>query len=329
MELRQLGTSDLMVSPIIFGAWAIGGWLWGGTDDDEAVKAIQAGIDAGITTIDTAPVYGFGHSETVVGRAIKGRRDRVTIATKCGPRIDRTDGVFSMRTIGPDGKEVALHRVLKKDSIIEECERSLKRLGIEAIDLYQCHWPDYTTPVAETMEALVRLQKEGKIRYIGVSNYSSERINESLHYGRVVSAQPRYNLLKREPEAELLPWCRERGVGVICYSPMEHGLLSGKVTMDRTFPTTDLRAAHPWYKPQNRRRVLDALDKIRPIAAAHGATLAQVAVNWVIHRPGVTAALVGARNPAQARENAGAASFRLTEEEHAFVGKTFELGAPV
>jgi len=330
MELRKLGTSDLEIPPVIFGAWPIGGWLWGGTDDREAVRALEASIDEGLFMIDTAPVYGFGHSEQIVGKAIKGKREKVIIATKCGPRTDRTDGVFSMMVTLADGTQRPLYRVLKPDSIREECEMSLKRLGVDAIDLYQCHWPDYTTPIADTMEALVRLQEQGKIRHIGVSNYSWERINESLHYGRVVSDQPRYNLLRREIEAELLPWCRQHNVGVICYSSMEHGLLSGKVTMDRTFPADDLRSNHPWFKPENRRRVIDVIENtLQPIAEAHSATIAQVSINWVIHEPGVTAALVGARNPKQARENAGALRFALSADERAEMRRAFEsLGGP-
>lgn len=324
MDHRQLGSSDLRVSPIIFGAWAIGGWLWGGADDHEAIPAIHAAIDSGINMIDTAPIYGFGHSEEVVGRAIKGKRNKVLIATKCGPRIDRTDGVYAMETTGPDGREVTIHRVLKPDSIIEECERSLKRLGIDTIDLYQCHWPDYTTPISDTMSALLKLQEQGKIRYIGVSNYAWERINESIHYGQVVSVQPRYNLLKRDIEAELLPWCRDHNVGVIVYSPMEHGLLSGAVTMDREFPDTDLRAKHPLYAKDKRAQVLSAIDRIRPIAEKHGATVAQVAINWVFSQPGVTAAIVGTRNAKQARANAAAMSFRLSDDEITALREAFE-----
>ena len=329
MERRQLGTSDLKVSPIIFGAWAIGGWLWGGTDDDEAIRAIHASLDAGVNTIDTAPVYGFGHSEEIVGKAIKGRREKVIVATKCGPRWTRTDGVFSMNVKLPDGREAPLHRVLKRDSILEECDMSLKRLGVEAIDLYQCHWPDTTTPMEESMEALLKLKDEGKIRHIGVSNFPAELIGKSLSLGPIVSDQPRYNLIKREIEKDVLPFCRKHGVGVIAYSPMEHGLLSGKVTMDRTFKGDDLRVKHPWYKPENRKRVIEALETVRPIAEAHGVSLAQMAVNWVISEPGVTAAIVGTRNPKQAVENARAASFKLRDDERAFLRKTFEeLGQP-
>jgi aryl-alcohol dehydrogenase-like predicted oxidoreductase len=324
MELRQLGSSDLEISPIIFGAWAIGGWLWGGTDDDDAVSAIHAAIDSGINTIDTAPVYGFGHSESVVGRAIKGRRNDVIIATKCGPRIDRTDGVRAMDTVGPDGQPAVLYRVLKPDSILEECENSLKRLGIDHIDLYQCHWPDTTTPIADTMESLIKLKEQGKIRHIGVSNYSWERINESMHYSSIVSNQPRYNPLKRDIEAELLPWCRDNNVGIIAYSPMEHGLLSGGLTMDRTFPGDDLRSKHPWTVPAGRQQIINALGLIQPIADGHGATMAQLILNWVLGEPGVTASIAGTRNADQAAANAGAMSFVLTDEERAFVRAVFE-----
>lgn len=329
MELRRLGASDLQIPPIIFGAWAIGGWLWGGTDDREAIAAIEASVDEGLFMIDTAPVYGFGHSEELVGKAIRGKREKVIIATKCGPRIDRTDGVFSMNVTLSDGTQRPLHRILKPDSIVEECERSLRRLGVDLIDLYQCHWPDYTTPVADTMGALVRLREQGKIRCIGVSNYSWERINESLHYGQVVSDQPRYNLIKRDIEAELLPWCRDHSVGIICYSSMEHGLLSGKVTMERAFPDDDLRSKHPWFKPENRRRVIEVIDRtLRPMAENHRATVAQVAINWVFNEPGVTAAIVGARNPKQVRENAGALGFTLSADERAQMRTAFEsLGA--
>ena len=324
METRKLGSSDLQVSPVIFGAWAIGGWLWGGTDDDAAIRAIHAAIDAGITTIDTAPVYGFGHSETVVGEAIKGRRHKLIIATKCGPRIDRSDGVRAMDTVDSNGNPATLYRVLKPDSVIEECENSLRRLGIDTIDLYQCHWPDTTTPIADTMAALVRLREQGKIRHIGVSNYSWERINESNHYGTVVSNQPRYNLIKREIENELLPWTREHDVGVIAYSPMEHGLLTGKVSLDREFPDDDLRSKHPWFSRENRAKVLDALATVQPIADGHGATLAQMSLNWVMGEPGLTAAIAGIRNEDQARANAGAMAFALTDDERAKIRRAFE-----
>ncbi len=330
MELRQLGKSDLKVTPVVFGAWAIGGWFWGGTDDSEAVTAIRAAVDAGINTIDTAPMYGFGHSEEVVGKALKGIRDKVIVATKCGLRWNRTDGDFHFVAQDEQNRSHQIYKVLKPDSIIEECELSLRRLNVDVIDLYQCHWPDTTTPIADTMGALMKLKEQGKIRAIGVSNFTPAMMRECLTAAPLTSDQPKYSLLAREIEADVLPFCRENGIGVIVYSPLAQGLLTGKVTMDRQFAPGDLRVNTPWFQPQNRQRVLDALGKIRPIADAHRATLGQVAINWVINTPGVTSAIVGARNAAQVRENVHAAGFRLSEEEQSFIRSTFEsLGKPV
>jgi len=329
MELRQLGTSDLKIPPIMFGAWAIGGWFWGGTDDKEAAKALQASIDLGLNAIDTAPVYGFGHSERIVARAIKGRREKVIVATKCGLRWDRTDGDLHFISEDAEGKEKEVHKVLKAESIIRECEWSLERLGVEVIDLYQCHWPDVHTPLEETMGALVRLKEQGKIRAIGVSNFTPEMMEACRAIAPLVSDQPKYNLLERDIEADVLPYCRKHSIGVIVYSPIGQGLLTGKVTMDRKFPRGDLRVETPWFAPRNRRRALDALEKARPIAEAHGVTLAQMTINWTIHEPGVTAAIVGARNAKQVEENAGALAFALSDDERASIRKTFEaLGGP-
>ncbi|HPK74376.1 MAG TPA: aldo/keto reductase [Candidatus Latescibacteria bacterium] len=330
MELRQLGKSDLKVTPVVFGAWAIGGWFWGGTDDAEAVTAIRAAVDAGINTIDTAPMYGFGHSEEVVGKALKGIRDKVIVATKCGLRWNRTDGDFHFVAQDEQNRSHQIYKVLKPDSIIEECDLSLKRLNVDVIDLYQCHWPDTTTPIADTMGALMKLKEQGKIRAIGVSNFTPAMMRECLNTAPLASDQPKYSLLAREIEADVLPFCRENNIGVIVYSPLAQGLLTGKVTMDRQFAPGDLRVNTPWFQPQNRQRVLDALGRIRPIADAHRATLGQVAINWVINTPGVTSAIVGARNAAQVRENVHAAEFRLSEEEQSFIRSTFEsLGKPV
>lgn len=329
MEQRQLGKSDVKVPPIVFGAWAIGGWMWGGTDDDDAIAAIHAAIDAGMNAIDTAPVYGYGHSEEIVGRAIKRRRHEVVIATKCGMRWDRQDGEFFFESKDADGNDTAIYRVLKADSIVEECERSLKRLGIDVIDIYQCHWMDNTTPVEETWEAMTKLVADGKIRAAGVSNFTTESMQTCMDIGLVASNQPPYSLLLRKIEDDVLPFCLKNDIGTLAYSPLQNGILTGKVTMDRTFPADDLRSRSPWYQPANRRRVLDALDAIKPIADGYGVTLGQLAINWTIGEPGVTVALVGARNPAQAKENAAAAEFSLTSDERATIRKTFEdLGDP-
>lgn len=315
MEFRQLGTSDVKVTPIALGAWAIGGWFWGGTDDDAALDGIRKAVDLGMTTIDTAPVYGFGHSEEVVGRAIQGRRDQVQILTKFGLRWDTDKGVDPFHSQDLEGRPVCVMKYAARESVLEECERSLRRLGVETLDLYQHHWPDSGTPIEETMEACATLLEQGKIRAVGVSNYTPEMMERACKVVRLASNQPPYSMVRRDIEGDVLPWCREHDVGILAYSPLQNGILTGKVPLDRKFPDTDLRAHNPYYKPENRRRILAFLDRLRPIADSHGATLAQVVINWTIHRPGITCALVGVRNPRQAADNAGAASFSLTEAE--------------
>ncbi len=331
MQYRQLGSSDLQMPVVTFGAWTIGGWLWGWVrDDEEAIRAMQKAMDLGITAIDTAAVYGMGHSEKLVGQAIKGRRDEVIIATKCGVRWDIEEGRHVFDSNLSDGTPVEIHRFLGAESIKQECEQSLKRLGVDVIDLYQCHQPDMTTPVEETIEAMLQLQQEGKIRHIGMSNFPVELMQECLAAGAIVSDQPMYNPLQRDIEKDIVPFCVENNLGLLVYSPMARGLMTGKVTMDREFPEGDNRLTQPWFKPENRQRVLDMLKKIRPIADGHNATLAQLTVNWVISQKGITAALVGARNEQQVEENARAADFQLTDEELAIIRTAVEeLGDPV
>ena len=315
MEYRQLGDSDVKVSAVICGTWAIGGWMWGGTDEADAVAAIGKAIDSGMTSIDTAPIYGMGISEQIVGRAIAGRRDEVQVLTKYCLRWDCTDGDPYFETVTPAGEAVKVYKNARPDSIVVECERSLKRLGIDCIDVYQCHWRDVTTPVEMTMEAMERLLKAGKIRAAGVSNFTAEEIAAGRKVVPIASNQPPYSMVRSDIEADVLPYCRDNGVGVIVYSPLQLGLLTGKVTMDRTFNGDDLRSSSPYFTPANRRKVLAFLEDIRPIADAHNATLAQLVIAWTIRRPGVTAALVGARNPAQAAENAAGGDLKLTDDQ--------------
>lgn len=331
MIYRQLGESDIEVPAIIFGAWAIGGWFWGGADDDVAIDAIHKALDCGINCIDSAPMYGFGHSEEVVGKAIRGIREEVVIATKCGLVWDRTDGEEYFDTEFDDGAPAHIYKVLKKDSILKECDASLRRLGVDCIDLYQCHWMDSTTPPEETMEALVELKDAGKIRAIGMSNFTPEALEECLKHGPIVSHQPKFSLLDRENLDGIIKWTHERNIGTIVYSPMERGMLTGKVTMDREFGEGDHRVNQPWFKPENRARVLEVLERdIQPIADAHGATLAQIAIAWTIHAPGITSALVGARNADQVEANAKAADIELSDEERKAILSAFEaLGEPL
>ncbi len=324
MKFTTLGTTDIKLPAVSFGAWAIGGWLWGGTDDDLAIEAIHAGIDGGITCIDTAPTYGMGHSETVVGRAIAGRRDSVIIATKCGMRWDRAEGEKKMETKKNDGTPCTVYRNGRPESIVEECEASLRRLGTDVIDLYQVHWPDSTWPLDDTMEALMRLKESGKVRAIGVSNFDTDMITLCQTKGTVDSVQPRYNALQREPEATLLPFCVKHSIGVLAYSPIAQGLLTGKVDMERRFPEDDIRHASPMFKAENRRAVLDMLGRVQPIADGYGITLGQLFTAWVTHQPGITTALVGARNGAQAQENAVGGSVNLRDADVATIRKDVE-----
>lgn len=324
IEPRPLGASGVMVSPVIFGAWAVGGWMWGGTDEAGSIAAMQASIDRGVTTIDTAAVYAQGYGEELVGRAIRGRRDRVQVATKCGMRWDSDEGSDPWQTQDRHGKDVTIRRNARPDSIAFECEQSLKRLGVDVIDLYQVHWPDTSTPVEDTMAALVGLQEQGKIRAIGVSNYDAAWIKRAAAASPLASIQPPFSLIQRKIEPEILPLCREHGIGVIAYSPMERGLLTGKVGPDRVFPPGDHRASHKFFTAENRRRVLESLEKVRPIADRRGITLAQLVINWTIHEPGITAAIVGARDAAQAEQNAGALAFVLSPEERAEIRLAFD-----
>ena len=324
MDHRKLANTDLELPVVTFGAWAIGGLFWGGTDDDQAVEAIHAAIDSGIDAIDTAPIYGCGHSEVIVGRAIRGRRDRLKVLTKLGLRWDSTEGEFHFTFPKPGGGEVVCYKNVSAGSIVHECEQSLKRLGTDFIDLYQVHWPSDSASAEETMGALVKLREQGKIRAIGASNYDGAQLADALRFGPIASNQIKYNLLQRDIEADPLPLCRQRNVGVICYSPMCLGLLTGRIGMDRTFNETDIRCKHPWYQHAARRRVLAALEEVRPIAEAHNATLGQLAVAWVLAQPGITTALVGARNADQARQNALSGEVRLAPAEVQTIRGVFE-----
>ncbi len=326
MEPRQLGSSDLEITPIVLGTWALGGWLWGGTSHNDADGAIGAALDAGINCIDTAPMYGFGLSEELVGDAIRERRDDVVLASKCGLVWDgRSGGSPFFDTTDPDGNVVSVDRCLRKESILAECEDSLRRLRVDVIDLYQCHWPDPGTPLEDTIDGLLTLQEQGKIRAFGMSNFTVDLLQECVDLDAVpASNQPKYSLLSREIEANVLPFCREHDIGSLAYSPMEMGLLTGKIGMDHVFEGDDTRPNRPWFLPAKRQQVLKALDEIRPIAEKHGITLAQLAIAWVHNQPGMTAAVVGARNREQAESNAKAGTIELPPEDLSAIRTVFE-----
>ncbi len=320
---RRLGRTDLALPPVTFGAWAIGGWYWGGTDDRLATEAIQTAIDAGAGAIDTAPIYGFGHSEQVVGQAIAHRREEVLVLTKAGLRWDDDQGAHFFTT----GQGRRVFRNLRPESIRLECERSLGRLGIDCIDLLQCHWPDPTTPIQETMGALLELRAEGKIRHIGVSNFTPAMMaeaQEALGDVPLASNQPRYSLLARDIEQDVVPWCQEHGVGLVVYRPIEQGLLTGKMTADRQFRKGDKRADLPLFCLENRAVVNQALVGLANLARAHDVTLAQLAIAWTLHQPGITAALVGARTAGQVEENLAAGDLVLVSDEVNAITEAFE-----
>ncbi|HWE64134.1 MAG TPA: aldo/keto reductase [Chloroflexota bacterium] len=291
MEMRRLGKNGPEVSVIGFGAWAMGGRGWGEVDDRETVAAVQRSIDLGSTFVDTAEVYGNGHSEELVGQAIAGRRQEVFLATKVG---------------GSD---------LSRKHIMEAIDQSLRRLQTEYVDLYQLHWPDEHHPVEESMRALDDLVRAGKVRYVGVSNFDVPLLRRCLSVRHVDSLQPVYSLLNRGIEEEILPFCQQHGIGVVVYSPMAKGLLTGKYTPDATFARDDVRAEDPLFQGERFRRNLAFVDRLRDLARAHGVTVAQLALNWTLQHPGVTVAIAGAKRPAQVEENVGGQGWQLTPEE--------------
>lgn len=297
MEYRRLGHTDIEVSVVALGCWAMGGEVavWGPVDDNESIAAIQQGLDLGMNLIDTAPAYGYGHSEEVVGKAIAGRRERVVVATKCG---------LVWRDAG--GR---IDRRLTPKSIVDECEASLRRLKIETIDLYQVHWPDPASPLRDALEALVQLREQGKIRAIGLSNFGCEQVTEARHYGPVDCLQPELSMLEREAAEDLLPYCREYGIGVIAYAPLARGLLTGKFT--EASRHRDLRAKDPRFTGGAFGQNLAIVHRLKAVARRLNCTMAQLALRWVIQQDGVTSAIAGAKRPSQVVENAGAADVRI------------------
>jgi aryl-alcohol dehydrogenase-like predicted oxidoreductase len=313
--MRQLGHSGVSITPLLLGTWAIGGVMWGGTNEKDSIEAIQASIDHGITAIDTAAVYGFGFSEEVLGKALKGRRHLATIATKCGMRWSKEERARPGGAFDLQGNPLTIEKNSKPESIIFECEQSLKRLNTDVIDLYQIHWPDLNTAIEDSWEAMFQLKKQGKVRAIGVSNYSLDELKRAHSLHPVDSIQLPYSLIRRDIEGEILPFCQKNAIAVLAYSPLERGLLTGKVSLIRTFPKGDHRSEHALFSAENRGLILSALEKIRPIADSHEATLAQVIAACSAEVPGITGVILGARNAAQALENAKALQLELSAEE--------------
>jgi aryl-alcohol dehydrogenase-like predicted oxidoreductase len=306
--LRTLGNSDLQLTAIGFGAWAIGGsnweFSWGPQDDNESVSAIHRALDLGVNWIDTAAIYGLGHSEEVVGRAIGSRSGpKPLIFTKCSMRWQADRSIY---------------RSLKANSVAEELEGSLRRLGVETIDLYQIHWPDPVDQLEEGWEALARLREQGKIRWIGVSNFSVEQMKRAQKIAPITSLQPPYSMLRRAIEAEILPFAQASGIGVISYSPMLSGLLAGTMTSERiaAFPAEDWRRKNIEFHEPRLSRNLRLVELLREIGSGHSVSPGVVAVAWTLHHPAVTAAIVGGRSDSQVEGLVPALTFRLGEDEY-------------
>lgn len=322
MEYRQLGDSNLKVSAITFGAWAIGGWMWGGAERKDATEAIRASIDRGVTSIDTAPIYGQGTSEEIVGEALAGiPRDKVQLLTKFGMTWEGTSGTFAFSSQDNAGKAIEIYKYAGRDSIIRECEASLRRMRTDYIDLYQIHWPDATTPIEETFEAVLRLKEQGKIREAGVCNYNVEQMKQANAVVKLASNQVPFSMVERNIEKELVSYCIENNKAILAYSPLQRGILTGKIKPDHPFEAGDHRPKTAFYQPDNIARINAFLSLIKPLAESKSATLAQLVIRWTIERPGITVALVGARNAGQAEQNAAAINVKLSPEEIDFINK--------
>ncbi|MFG0290833.1 MAG: aldo/keto reductase [Rhodopirellula sp. JB044] len=334
MKLRPLGKSQIDASAVAFGAWAIGGWTWGGTDEQASIKAIHAFLDAGGTLIDTAPIYGFGRSEEIVGKAIADRRDKVVLATKCSMRWDLNDQQKSRAKkkfstsediFDQPGQESEdsfdVYIYAGADGIREEVEASLKRLKTDVIDLYQTHWQSDDVAIEEKMSTLEELKREGKIRAIGVSNATVEEIEAYQKFGQVDTDQEKYSMLDRAMEDTNLAKCDSDQIGFLAYSPLSQGLLTGKIDPDREYPDGDQRKYKDRFQADNVRKVHAMLEPMRGIAEKHGISLAQLAIAWTLAQPGCSHVLAGARTPQQAIDNAGAGAVELSKDDLATITK--------
>ncbi|MBX5465568.1 MAG: aldo/keto reductase [Clostridia bacterium] len=315
VERIRIPGLDREISRIGLGTWAMGGWMWGGSDEADAVASVERAFEMGINLVDTAPVYGFGRAEEIVGHALRriGHRQELVIATKVGLEWNARGEI---------------RRNSRPERIRQEVEESLRRLGVDVIDLYQVHWPDPSTPVESTAETLLRLREEGKIRAIGVSNYSVAQMERWRQAAPLHTAQPPYNLFEREAEREILPYCREHGVATLTYGVLARGLLTGKFTAGTTFPEGDLRRQDPKFQGERFRHYLEAVDRLRPLAERHGRSLAQLAARWALQQPGVQVSLWGVRRPAQVEEVAGVWGWSLDAGELAEIERILAESIP-
>lgn len=327
MKYRPIGSLDMQASTIVLGTWSTGGFQWGGTDEQESIRAIHAALDEGINTIDTAPIYGFGESEIRVGKAIKGRRSQVLLATKCGLvwHIEKGKLFFSADNQGitQDGSGRKVYRCLHPQSILYEVEQSLMRLGTDYIDLYQVHHMDHTTPVSEIMGVLLKLKKEGKIRAIGVSNVTVEVLEQFRAEGVVDSDQERYSVFDRKVETNNILYCTNNSMAFMAYSPLFHGLLTGKMTAKTRFGMGDIRKTRLRFVPDYIEKVNQMLQRLEPIIMARQTTATQLVLAYMLHQTGCTHVVVGARKVAHAIENTGAANLDLSADEIKIIDQIF------
>ena len=305
VQTRQLGNSDMHITPIGFGAWAVGGdwaWGWGAQDDQDSIDAIHRALDLGVNWIDTAAIYGLGHSEEVVGKALQGRSNRPYVFTKCEQNWDANRRQFES---------------MKAADLRQECENSLRRLNVDVIDLYQVHWPRPDAEIEEGWETLAKLREEGKVRYIGLSNFSAQQMERARKIAPITSLQPPYSAIRRDVEAEILPYCQQHNIGVIVYSPMQAGLLSGKMTKERVanLASGDWRRKNAQFQEPALSRNLAIADLFSAIGGRHGRSAGETAVAWTLRHPAVTAAIVGFRNPQQVEGIVSAMTFRLSDDE--------------
>ena len=307
MKEKRLGKSGLLITRVGLGTWAIGGagwqYAWGSQDDKDSIATIHRALDRGINWIDTAAVYGLGHSEEIVGRAVQGRRDKVILATKCG------------RVLAADGVNIASR--LTAASVRAELEASLRRLSTDYIDLYQVHWPDPDPQIEEAWGEIAKAVKEGKVRFAGVSNFNTAQMKRLQGIHPIASLQPPYSMLRRDAETELLPFCKANGIGVVCYSPMQMGLLTGTFTKARVsqLPENDLRSRNAFFTEPALTHNLALVEKLRPIAARNNRSVSELAIAWVLRRTEVTAAIVGGRHPQQVDDVAAAADWELSSAD--------------
>ncbi len=319
MEYRELGSTGLKPSVIGLGTWVMGGWMWGGAEDRESLATIRRAIDLGVNLIDTAPIYGHGRSEELVGHAVadSGRREYLILATKVG--------------LEWNPEKTRVWRNASRARISQEIEDSLRRLRTEYIDIYQVHWPDRNTPFEETMAALLELQHQGKIRFTGLSNFDAAQIERCLAVGPVHVLQPPYNLFERRIEESILPYCRSQRLGTLIYGPLCRGLLSGKYRAHETFGKGDVREMDPKFKGETFRKYVACVERLRTVATQCGKTVGQMAIRWCLDQPGVTVALCGARRPEQIEDNAGGAGWSLSPTEQKAINRmvTDMIGTPV